>query len=164
MSKTLFRRLFNRILALLARFLPGHKGLRPFLHRLRGVKIYGDVRIGEDVILENEFPEFIELHDGCRIALRSTLMAHFRGTGRIIVGKNVLIGPGCFISASAPNKTLTIGDGSVLAAGSVVINKDVPPLTMVGGVPAKPIAKLANPLTLNTSYEDFKKGLVPLDK
>jgi acetyltransferase-like isoleucine patch superfamily enzyme len=91
-------------------------------------------------------------------------MAHFRGTGKIIVGKNVLIGPACFISASTPNKTLTIGEGSVLAAGTVLINKDVPPHTMMGGVPAKPIAKVTNPLTLDTSYEEFKKGIVPLDK
>jgi len=31
---------------------------------------------------------------------------------------------------------VTIGEGSIVAAGSVV-NKDVPPYSIVGGVPAK---------------------------
>jgi hypothetical protein len=33
---------------------------------------------------------------------------------------------------------------------------------MVSGVPAKPIAKVTVPLTLTTSYKDFKKGLKPI--
>lgn len=36
---------------------------------------------------------------------------------------------------------VTIGKGSVVAAGAVV-NKDVPPMTIVGGVPAKPIRRI----------------------
>lgn len=39
---------------------------------------------------------------------------------------------------------VTIGKGSVVAAGAVV-NKDVPPMTIVGGVPAKPIKGIEIP-------------------
>lgn len=39
---------------------------------------------------------------------------------------------------------VTIGKGSVVAAGAVV-NKDVPPMTIVGGVPAKPIKGIGAP-------------------
>lgn len=162
MKKTLVRRIVNRILHLLARFSPGCTTIRPFLHRLRGVKIYGKIFIGDDIYIENEYPEVIEIHDEAQIVLRTIIMAHLRGTGKIIIGKKVWIGAGCIIAAS-PGQTLTLGEGSVLAAGCVVA-KDVSPYTFVGGVPAKPIARVTVPMTLTTSYEDFKKGLVPLSK
>jgi len=64
MARSFPRRISNRILHLMARFLPGSKSLRPFLHGLRGVKIHGTVFIGDDVYLENEYPECVEIHDG----------------------------------------------------------------------------------------------------
>lgn len=51
----------------------------------------------------------------------------------IQIGNDVWIGQGAYIS-----RGVTIGDGAVIAARSVVV-KDVPPYTVVGGVPAKPI-------------------------
>lgn len=162
MEKNLFRRISNRVLHLMARFGPGGATIRPFLHRLRGVRIEGTVFIGEEVYLENEYPELIELHDGAQLALRSTVICHFRDVGRVIIGKNVWIGPGCIIAAS-PGKTLTIGEGSLVAAGSVVL-KDIPPFTFAGGTPAKPIAKITVPMTMTTPYHVFKEGLVPLNR
>ena len=161
-NKGIPRKILNRILHLAARFCPGAMTLRPFLHKLRGVKISKGVFIGEDVYLENEYPESIEIHEDAQIALRTTIIAHLRGTGKVIIGKKVWIGAGCIIAAG-PNKTLTIGDGSALAAGSVV-TRDVPSYTLVGGVPAKPISKITVPMTVDTPYLDFKNGLVPLDK
>jgi acetyltransferase-like isoleucine patch superfamily enzyme len=161
-KKSVFRQTFNRIIHIIARFSPGAETLRPFLHKLRGVKINGHIFIGDDVYIENEYPECIEIGDGTNIALRTTIIAHLRGSGRITIGANTWIGAGCTI-ATTPGQLLTIGEGSVLAAGSVVI-KDIPPYTFVGGVPARPIARVTVPLTLDTSYKDFKNGLVPIDK
>ena len=160
MEKSLARRISNRILHLLARFLPGCTTLRPLLHKLRGVKIIGRVFIGDDVYIENEHPECIEIHDEAQIVLRSIIMAHFRGTGKVIIGQKAWVGAGCIIAAST-DQTLTIGEGAVLAAGCVV-TRDVPPYIFVGGVPAKPIARVTVPMTLTTDYEDFKSGLTPL--
>ena len=158
--KSFIRRLANRALHLAARFSPGTLTLRPFLHRLRGVRISRGVFIGEEVYLENEYPECIEIQDNVVIALRVTVVAHLRGPGKIVIRKNAWIGSGAIIAA-AGGQTLTIGEGAVLAAGSVV-TKDIPAYTLVGGVPAKPIARVTVPLTLDTSYADFKKGLISL--
>lgn len=163
MQENLIRGAFNRILHLIARFIPGSTSIRPFLHRLRGVKIHGKVFIGDEVYIENSHPEAIEMYEESELAPRCTLIAHFRGTGKIILKQKAWIGTGCIIIAS-PKQILTIGEGSVVAAGSVV-TKDVPPFTLVGGVPAKPIAKVTVPMTLEgTSFEDFKKGLIPIKK
>lgn len=163
MKKSLFKRVVNRFLHVCARFSPGCTTLRPFLHRLRGVKIEGSVFIGDEVYIENEYPECIEIRDGAQITLRSTIIAHFRGTGKVIIGKDVWVGPHSFIAASAPGQVVTIGDGAVLAAGSVV-TKDIEPYTFVGGVPARPIATVKVPMKLTTSYEDFERGLVPISE
>ena len=55
--------------------------------------------------------------------------------GDIVVGNDVWIGYEAVILAG-----VTIGDGAVVGARAVVA-KDVPPYTIVGGVPAKPIRK-----------------------
>ena len=92
MNKTALRRVLNRVLGMVARFAPGATSLRPFLHKLRGVRITGRVFIGDDVYLENEYPEFIELREGAQICVRSILITHTRGPGRIIVGKDAFLG------------------------------------------------------------------------
>ncbi|MBM3249752.1 MAG: acyltransferase [Candidatus Omnitrophica bacterium] len=54
----------------------------------------------------------------------------------VIIGKNVWIGNRCMVL-----KGVTIGDNSVIAAGSVV-TKDIPANVLAGGVPAKIIRNL----------------------
>lgn len=55
--------------------------------------------------------------------------------GDIVIGNDVWIGYEAVILAG-----VTIGDGAVIGARAVV-TKDVPPYTIVGGVPARPIRK-----------------------
>jgi acetyltransferase-like isoleucine patch superfamily enzyme len=163
MKSSLFRRIFNRILHLMARVLPGSTSVRPFLHRLRGVKIQGRVFIGDDVYLENEYPDCVEIHDGAGIGLRSTIVAHSGVTaerGRIVIGKNAAIMSCCTVICSA-DQTLTIGEGAVLSAGSVVTN-DVPPHTLCAGPRVRAIATATVPYTLETNHKDFVRGLRPL--
>jgi acetyltransferase-like isoleucine patch superfamily enzyme len=162
MKKSIARRVTNRILAFVARIAPGGSTLRPFLHKLRGVRITGRVFIGDDVYLENEYPECIELQEGAQVFVRSILLAHTRGSGRIIVGRHAMIGANSVLTATA-GTTLTIGEGAVVSALSVV-SSSVPPHTLVGNEKAKPLAKVTIPFSLNTTYCEFMKGLRPLDK
>ena len=55
--------------------------------------------------------------------------------GDIIIGNDVWIGYEAVILAG-----VTIGDGAIIGTRAVV-TKDVPPYTIVGGIPAKPIRK-----------------------
>jgi acetyltransferase-like isoleucine patch superfamily enzyme len=160
--KSFIRRALNRILHLLCRFLPGATTLRPFLHRVRGMQIGKNVWIGEDAYLENEFPEQVEIHDGAVVGLRTIVIAHTRGTGRIIIGKDVYIGAGAVIVTVA-NRTLVIGEGSVNMASSLVTG-NVAPFTLYGSDASKPLARITKPFVASTSYEDFMMSLRPLPR
>ena len=160
--KRSLRRVANRILHRLCRSLPGATTVRPFLHKLRGVKIHGSVFIGDEVYIENEYPECVEIHDQAQIALRTTIITHINGPGKVIIGKKAFIGANCVI-IGAPGRTLTIGEGAVLTASSVA-STSIPPYTLWRGNPAEPIAKVTVPLTAETSFEAFTRGLAPLAK
>jgi acetyltransferase-like isoleucine patch superfamily enzyme len=68
------------------------------------------------------------------IAFNHSLHAHEPDTMKgITIGRDVWIGTNCVILDGA-----TIGDGAVVAAGAVV-RQNVPPATLVGGVPAREI-------------------------
>ena len=62
--------------------------------------------------------------------------------GNIIIGNDVWIGYEAVILSG-----VTIGDGAIIGTHAVV-TKDVPPYTIVGGVPAKPIRKRFNDKTI----------------
>jgi acetyltransferase-like isoleucine patch superfamily enzyme len=149
----------NRILQHLARIVPGAQSLRVALHRLRGVHIGKNVWIGYDVILDTSRPYLIIIEDGASISMRVTVIAHFRETQGVKIEQDAFIGPGAII---LPN--VTIGHGAVVTAGSVV-TQSVPPMTVVQGNPAVPIASVGIPLSSEeVSLKEFSRRLKPLPK
>jgi acetyltransferase-like isoleucine patch superfamily enzyme len=162
MSKSAIRRAFNRILHSIARQIPGSGSLRPYLHRLRGVLVGKDVFIGDDVYIDNEYPECIEIHDGASISMRALLIAHTRGPGRIILERDSFVGPNAVVCCYA-GRVIRIGEGSVVAAGAVV-TRSVPARTLVAPPPSRPVAKLSHPLNRSTGIEEFLAGMIPITR
>lgn len=160
MNKSLPRRIANRWLHILARNGPGAVTLRPKLHRWRGAVIGKGVFIGEGVYIDNEYPECVEIQDGVQISIRAILIAHTRGPGRIWIGRNAFIGPGSILICGA-GKTLKIGEGAVVGAGSV-ITRSIPAGLYVAPPAPTPVARVGVPLTTATSMEEFQAGLTPI--
>ena len=141
----------------MARFLPGSLSFRPFLHRLRGVTIEDGVFIGDEVYLDNEYPECIEIHENVIVSMRTLLIAHTRGPGRIILERNAFVGPNVVICCSA-GRTVRIGEGSVISAGAV-ITRSVPAHVMVAASPSITVARVNVPFTRQTNMTEFLAGL-----
>jgi len=101
------------------------------------------------VIIDSQYPEYIEIEDEASIGPGVIIMAHSSASPfhqrMKIYGegpKKVKVGRGAWVASGAiilPG--VTIGEGAVVTAGSVV-NRDVPPYTLVAGHPARAIAKL----------------------
>ena len=156
MREKLLRGFGNRLFQHLARILPGARTLRVYLHRARGVSIGKDVWIGYDVILETSRPHLVTIGDRASLSMRVTVIAHFKETQRVTIEEDVFVGPGAII---LPN--VVIGRGAVVTAGSVV-TKSVPPMTVVQGNPATPIAQCGVPLGSAASLSEFSRRLKPL--
>ncbi|MNZ92503.1 putative acetyltransferase [compost metagenome] len=100
------------------------------------------MRVGENtafglmVMVDVFFPELITIGRNSVIGYNTTILAHeylikeYR-LGEVHIGSDVLIGANSTILPG-----VTIGDGAVVAAGSVV-HKDVEPGSFVGGNPLR---------------------------
>jgi acetyltransferase-like isoleucine patch superfamily enzyme len=146
MGKTL-----GRLLRILAWLSPVYQ-FRASVYRKCGVKIGKNVYIGFQVLMDGEFPEFIEIEDEVSIGPGVSIMAHsgaspFHQRFKIYhePPRKVTIKRGAWIATKAvilPG--VTIGEGAIVAAGAVV-SRDVPPYTLVAGNPARPVRELEKP-------------------
>jgi acetyltransferase-like isoleucine patch superfamily enzyme len=153
---------WRRLLQLLALYGPGAETLRVKLHRARGVRIGEGSFIGTAVIIETAFPHLVQIGNGVDIGMRTTIVAHQQGEHAdeskpsVVIEDDVFIGPGAIV---LPH--VTIGHGAVVNAGAVV-TKAVPPLTMVSGNPAAPVARCGVPLGRRTPLREFYGRLKPI--
>ncbi len=117
-----------------------HMGLR--LYYPKNIFLGDDSLVGENCTLDGRD----KLKIGNHVDIASEVMIYnaehnindptFRAiTAPVIIKDYVFIGPRAIILPG-----VTIGKGAVVAAGAVV-TKNVPSLTIVGGIPARPIGK-----------------------
>jgi acyl-CoA synthetase (AMP-forming)/AMP-acid ligase II/acetyltransferase-like isoleucine patch superfamily enzyme/acyl carrier protein len=162
---TALRGLWNRVLQLLALYAPGFKTTRVRLHRMRGVSIGTNTSIGIFAIIESAYPRLVSIGNDVTIGMRAMIIGHLRdmtdqardsSEPTVRIEDDVYIGPGVIV---LPN--VTIGQGAVVTAGSVV-SRSVPPHTLVQGNPAVPIARCGVSLGGGVSYEQFLRHLTPI--
>ena len=93
------------------------------------IDVFSSVYIGHNVVIS----ERVVIRDSDNHTIRYNDTEGKPGTLPIVIGDHVWIGMNSIIL-----KGVNIGEGAIIAAGSVV-NKDVPAYSMAGGVPAKVI-------------------------
>ena len=144
----LFRRSIDYFLQLISKVLP-YSGVKIWLHRKRGVKIGKHVHIGPMVTIDDVYPNFVIIEDGVAISGQNFILTHSKAMeyhkylsesfiAPVIIKKNAWITIGVIILPG-----VTIGEGAIVTAGSVV-NTDIPPNTLAGGIPAKVIGEREN--------------------
>ena len=108
----------------------------------RGLKVGRDFNRQQGCFIDPTHCYLIEIGDDVTMSIRVTLMAHDASTkkltgytrlGRIKIGNHVFLGANATVLPG-----VTIGDGAVIGAGSVV-TRDVPAGAVAVGVPARVI-------------------------
>lgn len=163
MVASLSQSIVQRLLHKLAFIVPGGSSIRPWLHQLRGVKMGKRVWISQYVYLDELHPEAISIGDNTSLGLRTSVVTHFywgpkrssSAAQAVKIGANVFIGPHCVVLPG-----VTIGDGAVVQAGSVV-TREVPPRAFWGPTPSGLLGQASVPLTHEYDYDQFLRGLRP---
>ena len=101
--------------------------------------------IGEDVVMDTNYPEDIIIEEGVTLTTRCIIVTHFveidnkerrhYSRGKVHIRKNAYIGANTVIC-----KPVIIGEGAIVGASSVV-TKDIPSYEVWAGNPARFIKK-----------------------
>ena len=136
---------------------PVSNRIRIKIYKHLGIKIGKDTYIGTDLeIIDYSALNLIVIGDRVTISSRVTLVVssgpnnsklkniYPRKIGKIVIEDDAWVGTGVTILPG-----ITVGKMSIIGAGAVV-TKDVPPFTIVAGVPAKIIKRIGE-----KKHEDY---------
>ncbi|MGM0634764.1 MAG: acyltransferase [Bacteroidota bacterium] len=129
-----------------------HPRVRPWLWKLTGVNIQGKVSIGYDVYYDVGNAKLINIEDGVWVASRCLLLCHKRILDEYYVGDDynklpynkepIHLKKGCVIGMNTiVMPGVTIGEGAIIGAGSLVV-KDIPAWTIAVGNPCKVVKQI----------------------
>lgn len=150
-------------LQVISRIIP-YNGVRIKLQRMRGVNIGPKVHMGPMVTIDDVYPYFVTIEEGASISGQCFIIAHSipvhyfsdvteSFVAPVVIGRyawlaiNVVVFPG-----------VTIGEGSIIASGSVV-TKSIPPFVMAAGTPAVVKKDIAMQVKRNYTEERFNEIL-----
>lgn len=98
------------------------------------VSVKHQITIGDEcaiswncTIIDNDMHRIQELPENVKVNTKKN---------KVVIGNHVWVGAGVMILQG-----VTIGDNSVIAAGSIV-TRDIPPNTLAAGAPAKPVRQI----------------------
>lgn len=136
------RVVWNFLCIYLAKYSPSLT-LKCFLYRLTGAKIGRNVSFGLAVVLDVFYPHLITVEDNVVLGYNSVILCHEflvreGRIGPVLIERNVMVGANSTILAG-----VTIGANSEVSAMSLV-NQDVPPGVLAGGVPVRVIRTSAH--------------------
>lgn len=133
----------NFLFAQIARYCPSLPVKNWIYRHILGMEVGKYTAFGLMVMVDVFFPEKIKVGNNTVIGYNTTILAHeylikeYR-LGEVRIGSNVMIGANSTILAG-----VTIGDGAVIAAGSVV-HTDVEAGAFVGGNPLRELKKTSD--------------------
>lgn len=127
--------------------------IRPWLWKLAGVNATGNFKVGYDVYFDAGSADYIHIEDDVWIASRSLILCHKRNlseyryggkyTDQLQTPRPVTLKKGCSVGmGSIIMPGVTVGEGAIVAAGSIV-TKDVPPYSVVASPAAVVIKEFA---------------------
>ncbi|ELK42437.1 hypothetical protein D478_09093 [Brevibacillus agri BAB-2500] len=128
----------NFIVIQLARYTPFPSWKNWMYRTFLRMEVGQETAVALMVMMDTMFPELIKIGKNSVIGYNTTILAHeylveeYR-LGEVRIGDRVLIGANSTILPG-----VTIGDGAIVAAGTVV-HKDVAPGSFVGGNPMQVI-------------------------
>lgn len=131
----------NFIIIQISRYSPSMRLKAWLFKHFLGIDVGQNVSVGLMAMVDIFYPELITLGNEVILGYNSTILCHefmrheYR-LGPVVLENDVVVGANSTILPG-----VIIGTGAVVAAGSLV-DKDVSPFTMVGGVPAREIKKI----------------------
>ncbi len=158
-TRFLYSRTKDHWLQVFSRIMPLN-GIRVKLQRMRGVTIGKQVHIGPMVTIDDVYPYFVSIGDGVAISGNNFILTHTKPMiyhsevseayiAPVIIERNAWIAISVDILPG-----VTIGEGSIIASGSVV-TKSIPPLVFAAGSPAEVKKDLAPLLKKNYTDDEF---------
>ena len=130
-----------------------YRKIRPIIWGWIGAKVGKNIFIGYEVWMDFNNAHLIEIEDNVHVANRCLLLCHQRDLSKYFVGddysklpytkKRIHLKKGCLIGMdSIILPGVTIGEGAIIAAGSLV-SKNIPSWTIAAGRPAKVLKKIS---------------------